>query len=212
LKEFQIRFPSQTFGHYWKFVDLGGDRWGVEAFWSLDKQNKIEVNKNLFESEILRLIDTIESDLKNQGYEIFGFIEYQNVRKNVDDEILAWRKYPDPLGSYYYNHSLEKEFYVKVLFEFCKKMEAKIFPAGWKFLMLNYGLKGLYKIDKVNCWFDVSSTKVWLESILYHGLISGINLETLNYGDYSEESKLFKCDNGMVEMINWEKFKSQDLS
>ncbi len=211
-KEFSIQFPSQSFWHYWTSNEIEGDKWEIEAFWSNEKRKKIKVEKNLFESEFQRLIDKVESDLKSQGYDKFDFIEYQNVIKNIHDKILAWRKYPEPLGSNYYQHSLEKEFYVKVLLDSCQILEATIFKEGWNFLLSNYGLKGLYEIDKTSGWFNTSSTEEWLESILHQGLISGLNLQSKNYGTFYENSNIFKTSRGEIEKIDWKKFKAQKLT
>lgn len=211
-KVFNIQFPTQSFWHYWTFKEVENDKWEIEAFWSHEKRKKIEVEKNLFASEFEKLINMVESDLKNQGYDLYEFIEYQNVQKNSHDKILAWRKYPKPLGSNYYNHSLGKEFYVKVLFDFCQILEATIFPEGWDFLLSNYGLKRLYEIDEKSGWFDRNSTEEWLESILYQALISGMNLQTKNYGTYKEKGDLFEAEDGTIEKVNWERFKAQKIN
>ncbi len=210
-KNIKMQFPSQSFWHYWELNEIENNVWEIEAFLSHDKKKKITINKEIFQAEFQKLIDVVESDLINQGYDLFKFIEYSGIMKNEQDKILAWRKYPIPRGSNYYRHSLQQEFNVTVLFDFCQIMEATIFAEGWNFLISNYGLNKLYEIDKVSQWFDSDSKEEWLECFLYQTLISGINVQSGKYGNYNEENNLFETEDGNVEKINWEKFKSQDL-
>lgn len=91
-KTFDIQFPSQTFWHYWKFTEVEGDKWEIEAFWSMDSKKKIIVKKDIIQAEFQRLFDKVESDLKRQGYDLFEFREYQYIKKNDSDNVLAWRR------------------------------------------------------------------------------------------------------------------------
>lgn len=205
-KALDIQFPSQSFWHYWKFIEVKADEWEIEAFWSMDSQKKIVVKKDIVQAEFQRLVDRVESDLKCQGYDLFEFREYQNIKKNDTDKVLAWRA-----GYNYYKHSLQKAFYVQFLFGCCKILQAVIFAEGWDFLLSNYGLKGLFEIDENSDWLDTDSEELWLEDILYQGLMSGFNLQSRSYGVYQEKSETFKTIDGKIEVIDWEKFKAQSL-
>ena len=67
------------------------------------------------------------------------------------------------------------------------------------FLLSKYGLTGLFKIDEISGWFDTDSKEEWLESILYQALISGINLQSRNYGIYKETTDTFETVNEKIE-------------
>lgn len=210
-KEISIQFPSQSFWYYWKFKEIENNKWEIEALWGKENQKKIKVEKVHFKKEFQKLIDFVETDLKKKGYDLFDFPEYQTIRKNDDDKILAWRKYPEPIGGNYYSHSLQKEFDVRILFDYCQILEAIIFSDGWDFLISKYGLKKLYEIDKISGWFEWNSQEEWLESILYQALISGMNIQTGNHGKYLEENDVFETEDGNTEKIDWEKFKTQKI-
>lgn len=211
LKEISIQFPSQTFWQYWTFKETEESSWEVEVFWSADKQKKIKVKKERFQKEIQKLITLIESDLIKQGYDLFKFQEYLHIRKNDEDKILAWKKYPKPLGGNYYAHSLEEEFNVRVLFDFCRSDEAVIYAEGWNFLLSQFGLKRLFEIDQASGWLNPTSKEKWLESLFYKVLSSGMNLETGSYGVYNQATNTFKTKEGKIENIDWEKIKRKKI-
>jgi len=211
LKEINIQFPSQTFWHFWELKEVENDLWEVTAFWETDRKKTITVSKKIFQIEFQKLVKTIEADLENQKYDKFEFNEYKYISRNSFDKLLAWRIYPKPLGSNYYEHSLKSESDIKILFDYCQINEAIIHAEGWKFLLTNFGVKKLFEIDKTSGWFDTEIKEEWLESILLNALISGINLQSGNFGTYSESNDKFEVENGKFESIDWEEFKSQNL-
>lgn len=211
LKNIEMQFPSQSFWYFWELNECEKGVWEIESNRSSRKQKKIKVSKDIFRAEFQKLINIVEFDLDQQGYDKFKFRAYQNVKKNNTDQLLAWKKYPLPRGGNYYNHSLQDEFDVRVLFDFCQILEATIFAEGWDFLLSKYGLTGLFKIDEISGWFDTDSKEEWLESILYQALISGINLQSRNYGIYKEKTDTFETVEGKIEKIDWEGFKTQHL-
>ena len=75
-KEFKIQFPSQSFWHLWKFKEFEKSKYEIEAFWGFENTKKIKVEKSVIRSEITKLIESVEADLKKQNYQIENLEEY----------------------------------------------------------------------------------------------------------------------------------------
>ena len=75
-KEFEIQFPSQSFWHLWKFKEFEKSKYEIEAFWGFENTKKIKVEKSVIRSEITKLIESVEADLKKQNYQIENLEEY----------------------------------------------------------------------------------------------------------------------------------------
>ncbi|MBD2722127.1 hypothetical protein [Hymenobacter armeniacus] len=77
-------------------------------------------------------------------------------KSNPMRNLLAWRMYPEPDGTNYYEEDLDTEEKVEHLFDYCQILEASVFDEGWKFLLHRYGIKTLYEINERSGWYDVT--------------------------------------------------------
>lgn len=68
--------------------------------------------------------------------------------------LLAFRVYPEPKGTNYFDHDLQTEDQVIMLFDYCQILEAIIKPEGWQFLIEKYGFKKLYELNNRSGWMD----------------------------------------------------------
>lgn len=81
--------------------------------------------------------------------------------------ILAYRIYPEPNGTDYFEKDLQSEFDVECLFDFCQILEAIIFREGWHYLVDKFGYANLFKIDKRSMWIDCDTLEEYIEFVKY---------------------------------------------
>ena len=65
----------------------------------------------------------------------------------MNEEALAWYKYPEPDGKRYSEEELLLPQIVEELFDYCQILLASISAKGWCFLIDVHGIDGLEKID-----------------------------------------------------------------
>ena len=85
-------------------------------------------------------------------------------------KVLAWRMYPEPNGTEYYEDDLDTEEKVEILFDYCQILEAIVFDGGWQFLLRHYGMNTLYEINERSGWYniaDVEDFKSYLPAHLF---------------------------------------------
>jgi hypothetical protein len=85
-------------------------------------------------------------------------------------KLLAWRIYPEPNGTDYYEKDLDTEKKVQTLFDYCQILEASVFDEGWQFLLRHYGIRTLYEINERSGWYnavDVNDFKSYLPAQLF---------------------------------------------
>lgn len=122
----------------------------------------------------------------------------------MTQEILAWRKHPEPTGTLYYSAVLAQKGAVMALFDACKTSEGYINAEGWQFLIEHYGFKGLYKIDSISQWMATADEGEWISRLVYQALNSGYNPIDKEKGDYDPDSGKFISLAGFVKMIDWD--------
>lgn len=81
-------------------------------------------------------------------------------------EVLAYRKYPKPKGTTYYQSNLNSEQKIIQLFDYCQILEAIITKKGWIFLIETFGIKKLFELNNTSGWQDcdsISEFKLYIE-------------------------------------------------
>lgn len=78
----------------------------------------------------------------------------EKEQNNIQGEVLAYRIYPLPNGTYYHGNDLSEEEDVKRLFDYCKILEATIFQSGWEFMINKFGYECLFSINEKSGWLD----------------------------------------------------------
>ena len=122
----------------------------------------------------------------------------------MTQEILAWRKHPDPNGTIYTAANLKDKGAVMAVFDASKTEEGYVTSSGWQFLFEHYGFKGLFEIDQVSDWLDTSDEGEWISRLVYFSLLSGYNPITQEKGDYDPDSGKFIRLDGFVTIIDWD--------
>lgn len=82
-------------------------------------------------------------------------------------DCYAFRMYPEPNGTNYYQNDLMTQEQVERLFDYCQILEAIIFDKGWLFLISYYGYEELFEINNKSGWFecsDLEDFKKYIES------------------------------------------------
>lgn len=67
---------------------------------------------------------------------------------------LAYRIYPEPDGTIYYESDLIYADTVETLFDYCQIGEAIIMEEGWQFLIRQHGIPSLFDMNTKSGWFD----------------------------------------------------------
>ena len=122
----------------------------------------------------------------------------------MTEEILAWRKHPEPNGTVYSASDLREKGAVMALFDASKTSEAYINADGWLFLFKHHGFKGLFEIDAISGWMDTPHEGEWISRLVYQSLNSGYNPISQEKGDYDPDSGKFIRLDGFVTMIDWD--------
>ena len=79
--------------------------------------------------------------------------------------LLAYRKYPEPNGTEYYENDLDTEQKVIALFDYCQILEAIITKKGWLFLIHHYGIKKVFELNNLSGWMDCESIEEFEQDI-----------------------------------------------
>lgn len=124
------------------------------------------------------------------------------------EKVLAYKIDPQPDGTRLYENDLQTEEDIIQLFDACQLIRTMICAEGWKYLLNKFGLIGLYQVDLKSGWLDTENKQEWLESLLYHSLISGFNAQTGSFGTYDEVAGIFRNSAKQTEIIDWNRFKS----
>ncbi|MBW3545245.1 MAG: hypothetical protein KY428_06535 [Bacteroidetes bacterium] len=122
----------------------------------------------------------------------------------ITNEILAWRKHPEPNGTLYSREELQKKEAVIGLFIACQESAGYINADGWHFLFCHYGFKGLYEIDAISQWLTTEEEGEWISRLVYQSLNAGYNPIDQEKGDYDPDSGKFISMAGFVKMIDWD--------
>lgn len=86
--------------------------------------------------------------------------------KRIDDNVCyAYRIYPEPSGTNYFQKDLMKREQVEKLFDFCQILEAIIYDIGWDFLIDYYGYPVLYEINSKSGWLNCTNLEEYKEYI-----------------------------------------------
>lgn len=80
---------------------------------------------------------------------------------------IAYRIYPEPNGTVYTEADIRCIDDVVMLFDYCQIFEAKISIEGWRYLIDEFGIDGLYEADKKSGWFDCDSIEEFVEAITF---------------------------------------------
>lgn len=72
-------------------------------------------------------------------------------------QCCAYRIYPEPTGTHYFQQDLMTEEQVERIFDYAQILELIIFEAGWVFLINRYGYPLLHEINNRSGWFDSES-------------------------------------------------------
>ncbi len=118
-------------------------------------------------------------------------------------EILAWSNYPEPEGTNYNQNDLVSDTKVGLLFGYCKKQEAVILAKGWEFLVHEFGIVGLLKIDETTKWIKEEGLGEKICGVVFQSLIAGFNPIINEFGDYDESDQLFLLLDGSKVKIDW---------
>ncbi|MCL1792276.1 MAG: hypothetical protein FWG34_00245 [Oscillospiraceae bacterium] len=101
-------------------------------------------------------------------------------------EVLAWYKYPEPKGTYYFEEELKHPDKVTEIFDYCQILLAHISKAGWDFLTDYYGYEKLFLLNKKSGWFDCSAINEFIECVqLEYESSNGKELDMKKYIDYN---------------------------
>lgn len=122
----------------------------------------------------------------------------------MKQEILAWRKYPEPNGTLYAAADLVQKGAVMALFDACKASEGYITADGWQLLINHFGYRGLWEIDTISQWMETSEEGEWISRLVYQSLNAGYNPIDGEKGDYDPDSGKFIRLDGFVKMIDWD--------
>jgi hypothetical protein len=89
------------------------------------------------------------------------------IMEQINNVCFAYRIYPEPTGTSYFQDDLMTREQVEQLFDYCQILEAIIYEAGWEFLINHYGFRELFEINNNSGWFDctdISEFKAYIES------------------------------------------------
>ena len=121
---------------------------------------------------------------------------------NAKQSPPAWYRYPEPDGKDYSLEELQSRDIATELFDYCQLGLAYISKEGWKALIEFHGLDGLYEINETSGWLAADNWIEFIDGVKYQCLISGYNPETNQFGDYAEDTGIFKTGSDELE-IQW---------
>ncbi|WP_028552109.1 hypothetical protein [Paenibacillus sp. UNC451MF] len=86
----------------------------------------------------------------------------------MEKKWLAYRIYPEPIGTEYHYTDLLNRATVEKLFDHCQILEAMISREGWKLLINHHGYHALYEINKKSDWFDCEHLEGFIFEVEAH--------------------------------------------
>ncbi|MDQ0046855.1 hypothetical protein J2T18_001127 [Paenibacillus polymyxa] len=86
----------------------------------------------------------------------------------METKWLAYRIFPEPLGTTYQHDDLMNRADVEKLFDYCQILEAMISRQGWQFLINHYSYPVLFEINKGSEWFDCESLEEFIFEVESH--------------------------------------------
>lgn len=130
----------------------------------------IEPLENSTRDEYIKGIIHLMYSLRHNGFQVVAACDFENelpkfYNKNFE---LAYRIYPEPQGTNYYESDLIDENNVEILFDYCGILEAIIFKVGWEFLIEFYGYEKLFEINKKSGLFDAENIEEFLRYIEFN--------------------------------------------
>ncbi|MEL6986296.1 MAG: hypothetical protein AAGK97_00555 [Bacteroidota bacterium] len=90
----------------------------------------------------------------------------------MNPRLLAYRKYPAPEGTNYYEADLNTEEKVIQLFDYCQILEAHITQDGWKHLIEVFGMQRLFELNQKSGWYDCETVDEFASLLVYQ--LSGL--------------------------------------
>ncbi|MGW8957352.1 hypothetical protein [Paenibacillus sp. NPDC055715] len=81
---------------------------------------------------------------------------------------LAYRIFPEPLGTTYQDYDLMNRVDVEKLFGYCQILEDMISRQGWQFLINHHSYPVLFEINKGSEWFDCESLEEFIFEVESH--------------------------------------------
>lgn len=122
----------------------------------------------------------------------------------IQNNILAWKKSPEPKGVLYSLNELKIRQNVIDLFESCKQKDGYINADGWAYLFFQYGLNELLVIDLDIKWFNTVDLKVHSCDLVFEAMLAGYNPLNDEKGDYDETTQTFINFEGVSRKIDWD--------
>lgn len=85
---------------------------------------------------------------------------------------IAYRIYPLPNGTIYFEEDIKTLDDVIGIFDYCQIMEAMISKKGWDYLIKKFGVEGLFQANKKSEWLDSNSMEDFICDIEYEKSIA----------------------------------------
>ncbi|MGG1652640.1 hypothetical protein ACIFOE_20260 [Paenibacillus sp. NRS-1783] len=86
----------------------------------------------------------------------------------METKWLAYRIFPEPLGTTYQDYDLMNRADVEKLFDYCQILESMISRQGWQFLINHHSYPVLFEINKGSEWFDCESLEEFIFEVESH--------------------------------------------
>ncbi|ADO55801.1 MULTISPECIES: hypothetical protein [Paenibacillus] len=86
----------------------------------------------------------------------------------METKWLAYRIFPEPLGTTYQDYDLMNRADVEKLFDYCQILEAMISRQGWQFLINHHSYPVLFEINEGSEWFDCESVEEFIFEVEAH--------------------------------------------
>ncbi|WP_435261856.1 hypothetical protein [Tenacibaculum sp. nBUS_03] len=75
----------------------------------------------------------------------------------MESECLAYRKYPEPNGTEYFEYDLKTDQQIIELFDYCQILEAVINKNGWIYLINKFGFEKMFELNNKSGWMNCES-------------------------------------------------------
>jgi len=75
----------------------------------------------------------------------------------MEPKCLAYRIYPEPKGTEYFESDLVTDKQIIELFDYCQILEAIINEEGWIHLIENFEFEKLFEFNNISGWIDCES-------------------------------------------------------
>ena len=125
-------------------------------------------------------------------------------------EILAFEYSGTQIGKDLFVKDLQTEEQIESLFDLSQILKVYITAKGWEYLFNKFGLYNLYKIDLKSGWHETDNETTWIKAIIYVSLCCGYNPIDKTFGDWDEESNIFKSEK-VQKPIDWKQIETLNL-